>query len=107
MEPGTLEEILAVEKQLRAELDAEQGKASRWLEAERREIETAHRAELEAIRQSGLAAESRARQAARETAVARDAVAATFSVDRWPDEELRGRVRERISAIVPESIRAR
>jgi len=109
MEHSTLQEILGVEKQLRAELDAEQTQASRWLEDARREIEAAHRAELEAIRQAAVQAEAAGRQVAQDqaAAVARAAEAAARSVERWPAEELRHRVRECIEAILPERVRAR
>lgn len=109
MEHSTLQEILGVEKQLRAELDAEQAQASRWLEDARREIEAAHRAELEAIRQSAVQSEAAGRQAAQERAadVARAAEAAARSVERWPTEELRQSVRECIEAILPERVDAR
>jgi hypothetical protein len=98
MEHSTLQEILGVEKQLRAELDAEQVQASRWLEDARREIEAAHRAELEAIRQ---AAQDQA------AAVGRVAEATARAVELRPAEELRRSVRECIEAILPESVRAR
>ena len=109
MEHSTLQEILGVEKQLRAELDAEQTQASRWLEDARREIEAAHRAELEAIRQAAVQAEAAGRQVAQDQAgaVARAAEAAARSVERWPAEELRHRVCECIEAILPERVRAR
>jgi hypothetical protein len=109
MEHSTLQEILGVEKQLRAELDAEQVQASRWLEDSRRDIEAAHRAELEAIRQSAIQAEAVGRQAAQDQAadVARAAEAGARSVERRPAEELRNSVRECIEAILPERVRAR
>lgn len=109
MEQSTLQEILGVEKQIRAELDAERTEASRWLENARREIESAHCAELERIRHSGVQAEAAARQAAQDRAgsLARDADAMARAVASLSDEELRCRVRECIQAIVPEPARAR
>jgi len=109
MEHSTLQEILGVEKQLRAELDAEQTQASRWLEDARREIEAAHRAELEAIRQAAIRAEAAGRQAAQDqaAAVARVVEEAARSAERRPAEALRHSVRECIEAILPERVRAR
>jgi hypothetical protein len=109
MEHSTLQEVLGVEKQLRAELDAERAQAARWLEEARRELEAAHRAELEAIRQSAIEAEAAGRQVAQEQAaeVARAAEATARAVEHWPLEKLRHDVCKCIEAILPERVRAR
>lgn len=109
MEHSTLQDILGVEREIREQLDAERARASQWLEDARREIDAAHREELQRVRQEA----ERRREAVQSAAAgradrdARDAEARAAAVDRWSDEELRRVVRERIAVIVPGTSRAR
>ena len=109
MEQSTLQEILGVEKQLREQLDAERQQASQWLENARREIETAHLAELQQIRQEAERAEEAIRQAAKERAARTlaETAQATAAVERGSEAELRHKVRACLEVLVPEAIRAR
>jgi len=109
MEPSTLQEILGVEKQIRQQLDAERTQASQWLENARREIETAHRAEMEALKREAGQGEGIARQAASEKAalVVQRAEETARAVDNIADEELRRRLRGCLAALVPEGSGAR
>ncbi|HVN42377.1 MAG TPA: hypothetical protein VMT50_06295 [Steroidobacteraceae bacterium] len=109
MEPSTLQEILGVEKDIRTQLDAERTQAGQWLEAERREIDSAHAAALEALHRASAEGEAGARQAAAQKAAqllarveeANRAVAAAS------DEDLRRRVRPALEVLVPGGVRAR
>jgi hypothetical protein len=109
MEQTTLQEILAVEKELQGKLDDEHEKASHWLEAERREIEAAHisgMAQLRELAEQGIDA---ARQSARAKAaeIIRQADDAARAVDLVPDAELRRLVLPRIAVIFPGTSSAR
>ena len=108
MEHSTLQDILGVEREIREQLDAERTRASQWLEDARREIDAAHREEMERVREEAERRREAVRRAAAERADrhARDVEARASVVDRWPDEQLRRAVRERIAAIVPGTSRA-
>ena len=107
MEQSTLAEILGVERDIRARLDAEREQASRWLEAARREIEQAHQARLaqlqaDAKQRSDAALQAARERASRSVASARAAAANQAAVD---DEQLRALVRRHLAVLVPEPAR--
>lgn len=106
MQQGTLAEILGVEQELRAQLDAEREKASHWLEQQRREIDLAHAVRLAQLRaEAGQQRETKL-DAARDSAAAavRDAVAAAAAQSAVGDEQLRPLVRRHLAAILPEPL---
>jgi hypothetical protein len=109
MEQSTLQEILGVEREIRERLDAEREKASQWLEAERRTIEAAHRAEIEQIRAAAAIDEQAAERAAldKTALILEPAQAAVRSVDRLADEDLRRLVASRLPGILPRRSHAR
>ncbi|NJD31108.1 MAG: hypothetical protein FIB04_04415 [Gammaproteobacteria bacterium] len=109
MEQSTLQEILGVEREIREQLDAERDKASLWLEATRREIEASHQAELARLAGVSQCGENAAREAAEAGAahVLEAARKAVGAVENLRDDELVPRVRECISVIIPEAVRAR
>lgn len=104
MQQSTLAEILGVEQELRAQLDAERGHASRWLEQQRREVDLAHAARLAQLQAEAGQRRESALAGARESAAAivRDAEAAAAAQSAVGDEQLRLLVRRRLAAILPE-----
>ena len=107
MQQSTLAEILGVEQELRAQLDAEREQASRWLEQQRREIDLAHAARLSQLQAEAGQRRESALAAARERAEAAvgdagDAAAARSAVS---DRQLRALVRRHLAAILPERLR--
>jgi hypothetical protein len=109
MEQSTLQEILGVEKEIREQLDAEREKASQWLENARREIEVAHRVEMERLREAAGAKGEATQRVAREKAAAlvRSAEEAARAVARCTEDELKRRIAAGIAAILPGAARAR
>jgi hypothetical protein len=107
MQQSTLAEILVVEQELRAQLDAEREQASRWLEQQRREIDRAHEARLSQLQAEAGQRREFALAAARERAVtaARDAEVAAAAQSAVGDEQLRPLVRRHLAAILPERLR--
>jgi hypothetical protein len=107
MEQSTLAEILGVEQEIRAQLDAEREQASRWLENTRREIEQAHQAEVARLQDEARQRRETALRDARDKASAliQAAEAAASVQARGSDDELRPIVRARIAVIVPEAVR--
>ena len=107
MQQSTLAEILGVEQELRAELDAEREKASRWLEQQRREIDQAHAARVSQLQVEAGQRRELSLAAARESAasVVRDAEAAAAAQAAAGDEQLRPLVRRHLAAILPECVR--
>jgi vacuolar-type H+-ATPase subunit H len=105
MEQSTLAEILGVEKEIRAQLDAEREQASRWLEAARREIEREHEAALRQLQHEAAQCRVAALEAARQRAdaVVGDAERAVAAQAVMSDDELRALVRRRLACLVPES----
>ena len=107
MDQSTLAEILGVEKDIRAQLDAEHEQASRWLENARREIERDHearlgqlQAELQQRREAALlAARDRASALVKhaEVVASRQALAG--------DDDLRPLVRRHLATLLPEAAR--
>lgn len=107
MEQSTLAEILGVEQDIRAQLEAAREQAGHWLEGQRREIERAHDANLTQLRAEAARGRETALQAARERAAAvvaaAEAAAATSAgID---DDRLRAVVRRHLSALLPEDLR--
>jgi len=104
MQQSTLAEILSVEQELRAQLDAEREQASRWLEQQRREIDLAHAARASQLQAEAGLRRERSLAAARESAAAaiRDAEARAAAQSAVGDEQLRPLVRRHLAAILPE-----
>jgi NAD(P)H-hydrate repair Nnr-like enzyme with NAD(P)H-hydrate dehydratase domain len=109
MQQSTLQEILGVEKEIHEMLDAEHAKANRWLEDERRRIETTHAAEMERLRAVSGQDDETVKQAAANKAaeIIRQAEQAVSTVQRIRDDDLRPRVARHIACIVPGTPRAR
>ena len=107
MEQSTLAEILGVEKDIRAQLDAERAQASRWLEGARREIEQVHQERLAQMRAEVQQQRETALQAARDHAstVVEAAAVAAAAQARLTDDQLRPIVRDRLAALLPEDLR--
>ena len=107
MQQSTLAEILGVEQELRAELDAEREQASRWLEQQRREIDLAHAARVSRLQAEAGQQRESALAAAREraAAAARDTEAAAAEQSAVGDEFMRPLVRRHLAAILPEPLR--
>jgi glutathione S-transferase len=107
MEQSTLAEILGIEKDIRAQLDAERAQASRWLESARREIEQAHQERLAQLRAQAQQQRETTLQAAREraSALVTAAEAAAAAQARLTDDQLRPVVRDRLAALLPEDLR--
>lgn len=103
MEQSTLQEILAVEKEIRERFDAERERAGQWLEDARREIEAAHRAEMAHLKEAAAQEDGAAQQRAREKAgqILRQAQDAITAVNGLSDEALRRRIAQCIGAIDP------
>jgi hypothetical protein len=103
MERDTLEEILAVEKDLRARLDAAKDDASRWLAGVRRDVERQKLAELARLDDAAGKHEVAAQEMARATAAAivRRATEAAQRIEQLTDDELARRVRQHVASIVP------
>ena len=107
MEPSTLAKILDVEKEIRARLDVEREQASAWLENARREVDTAHAADLASLR-----AELQRRRAAalqadadRASAMLREHESAIRRQSLAGDDELRALLRRHLAVIVPGAAR--
>lgn len=107
MEHSALTEILGVEKQIRADLDAGREQASHWLENVRREIDQAHQADLARLRAAADQRRAALVQAAREraAAVVQAAEAAAREQARVDDDELKRRVLRHIAVILPGGLR--
>ena len=107
MDQSTLAEILGVEKDIRAQLDAEHERASRWLEDARREIEQAHEARLAQLQAEMRQRREAALLAAQERALAlvehAEAVASRQALA--SDGDLRPLVRRHLAILVPEVAR--
>jgi hypothetical protein len=107
MQQSTLAEILGVEQELRAQLDAEREQASRWLEQQRREIDLAHASRVSRLQAEAGQRRELALAAARERAAAavRDTQAAAAAQSAVGDEHMRPLVRRHLAAILPERLR--
>lgn len=104
MDQSTLAQILGVEKDIRAQLDAEHERASRWLETARREIEQAHearRVQLQAEMQRRREAALHAAQKRASALVMRAEAAASLQA-LASEDELRPLVRRHLAILVPE-----
>ena len=106
MEQSTLAEILAVERDIRARLDAEHEQAKLWLENARREIEQEHRTQLAQIQSVAVARRDAALQAAHDRASAdllsAEAAAGTGGLN---DDALRPIVRRHLAFLLSEAAR--
>jgi hypothetical protein len=107
MDQSTLAEILGVERDIRAQLDAEREQASRWLENARREIEQDHEARLGQLRAELQKRREAALLAARDRAAGlvqhAEAVAARQALA--GDDDLRRLVRRHLATLLPEVAR--
>lgn len=107
MDQSTLAEILGVEKDIRAQLDAEREQAGRWLEDARREIERDHearRAQLQTELQQRREAALRAAQE-RASALVKHAEAVASRQALASDDDLQPLVRRQLAILVPEVAR--
>lgn len=106
MQQSTLAEILGVERELRAQLDAEREQASRWLEQQRREVDLAHAARLSQLQAEAGQRRELALAAAREHAAALvgAAEAAAAARSATGDGHMRPLVRRHLAAILPERV---
>ena len=107
MQQSTLAEILGVEQELRAQLDAEREQAGRWLEQQRREIDLAHAARLSQLQAEAGQRRELVLAAAREraAAAATDVEAAAAAQSAAGDGHMRPLVRRHLTAILPEPLR--
>jgi hypothetical protein len=107
MQQSTLAEILGVEQELRAQLEAEREQAGRWLEQQRQEIDRAHAARVSQLQAEAGQRRELALAAARERAATavRDTEAAAAAQSAVGDEQLRPLVRRHLAAILPERLR--
>lgn len=107
MEQSTLAEILGVERDIRARLDAEHEQASRWLEDARREIEQAHQSRLAQLQADAKQRRDAALQAARDRASRSVASAGAVAANQAAveGEQLRVLVRHHLAVLVPERAR--
>jgi vacuolar-type H+-ATPase subunit H len=109
MEQSTLQEILAVEKEIREQIDAEREKAGQWLEDARREIETSHRSEMARLKEMAAQRDAATQQCARDKAaeILRHAQEAIAAAKDLRDEDLTRRIARCIAAINPGAASAR
>jgi F0F1-type ATP synthase membrane subunit b/b' len=107
MEQSTLAEILGIEQQIRARLDAEREQASQWLENARRDIERSHEAALAQLREDARQRQETAVQAARDrvAAAVRDAESAASAQLLISDAALRPLVCRHLAELLPEDAR--
>lgn len=98
---GVLSEVLAVEREIGAKLDAERQAARQWLERTRDEIEQAKLSELTALKVSGAREEEAAKMAAHDKAAAilQRAGAGAERIRRLEDARLIPIVRQRVLLI--------
>lgn len=103
MERDTLEEILAVEKEIRDKLEGERGEASRWLAGIRHEVEQATLAETVRLKETVAREGEAAQQAAQEKAneILRRATSAAQRMEHMRDDDLARRVRRHLACIIP------
>ena len=103
MERDTLEEILAVEKEIREKLEGDRDEASRWLAGIRHEVEQEKLAETVRLKESVAQQEKTAREAAQEKAkqIVQQATTAALRIERLHVDELVRRVRQHVACIVP------
>jgi hypothetical protein len=107
MENGTLAEILGVEQEIRAQLDAEREQARRWLDGARSDVEREHQAGLARLQAEMLQRREAALHAAQEAASAtvRRAEAAARADSGVCDADLRALLRRHLVRILPEAAR--
>ena len=103
MERDTLEEILAVEKEIREKLERERDAASQWLAGIRHEVEQEKLAEIVRLKESVTQQEKTAQGAAQEKAkqIVQLATSAALRIERLHVDDLARRVRQHVACIVP------
>ena len=103
MERDTLEEILAVEKEIREKLERERDAASQWLAGIRHEVEQDKLAEIVRLKESVAQQEKTAQEAAQEKAkqIVQLATSAALRIERLHVDDLARRVRQHVACIVP------
>lgn len=103
MERDTLEEILAVEREIRATLESERDAAGRWIASARRDVEEHRLAEVARLEESTAQQEAAAQEAARMRAaeIIRQATRAAERIGRMTDEELVRFILPHLARIVP------
>jgi len=104
MEQSTLAEILGVEQEIRAQLEAEREAANRWLDEQRQVIERTRAASISQLQaEAKQRREDRLRQARERAAAAvQDAVTAAEAGEVLTDERLVPIVQRHLAAILPE-----
>lgn len=107
MQQDTLSEILEVEKEIKAMLDAERKRADQWLERMKLEIEQATQSELARLKDSVAQSEPVAKKAAEEKAAAivQQARSRAEHIERIEEDRLTQIVRQSIAAIIPGATR--
>jgi vacuolar-type H+-ATPase subunit H len=103
MERDMLEEVLAVEKEIRARLEAARNEAGQWLAVVRREVEQQKLAELARLEDDARRQQDAAQETARATAAAivqRSADAAQ-RIEQLADDALVPSVRRHLARIAP------
>jgi hypothetical protein len=103
MERDTLEEILAVEKEIREKLEGERDEANRWLAGVRQKVEQEKLAEIVRLKDSVARQDEASLTAAHEKAneIVRRAASAARRIEQLRDDDLARRVRQHIECIVP------
>jgi hypothetical protein len=107
MERDTLEEILAVEKEIRAKLEGERHEASQWLAGVRQEVERDKLAEIVRLEDSVARQDEAAQEAAQEKArqIVQRASSAARRIEQLHDDELARRVRQHVACIASGDLR--
>lgn len=102
-ETGTLEDVLAVERELAERVGSERRNAARWLEEEKREIDETAQSELARIQREAQENENAAKNAARANAAAivERSIALAASLEALDDAHLKPIVRKHLAGIVP------
>ena len=103
MERDTLEEILAVEKEIREKLERERDAASQWLAGIRHEVEQETLAEIVRLKESVAQQEKTAQEAAQEKAkqIVQLATSAALRIERLHVDDLARRIRQHVACIIP------
>lgn len=107
MQQDTLSEILEVEQEIMAMLNAERKRADQWLERTKLKIEQAKQSDLARLAESVAKSEPVAKKAAQDKAAAivRQAQSLAVHIDRIEEDRLKQVVRQHIAAIIPGATR--
>ncbi|HEX6639979.1 MAG TPA: hypothetical protein VF215_02645 [Thermoanaerobaculia bacterium] len=100
---SSLDDVLAVERELAELMGAERRKAARWLEERRREIESTAKAELRRLEQSAREDEETAKKSAAEKAavIVEQSGSIARRIEALDDARLGPIVRKHLACLVP------